>query len=68
VSVSSVEIDRKVHSPRVIGQIADGGSMPAARQAMGFIARLDDLRWNFDERMAAIRPEAERVAGRQLPR
>lgn len=67
LSVSSVEIDGKVYSPRVIGQMADGGSTVAARQAMGFVAQIDDLRWNFSDRMAAIRTEGERVAGRALP-
>lgn len=67
VSVSSVEIDGNVYVPRVIGQMADGGSSVAARQAMGFIHQIDDLRWNFDERIAAIKAEGERVAGWALP-
>lgn len=66
VSVASLEIEGKVYFPRVIGQMGDGGSTVAARKAMGFVAQLNDLRWNFSERISAIRDRGERAAGRSL--
>jgi hypothetical protein len=67
ISTSTVEVDGKVYAPRVIGQMGDGGSMAAARGSMAFMAELNLLRWNLEERLAGIRDAGERAAGRSLP-
>jgi hypothetical protein len=68
IAVSPIEYDGCVYFPRVLGQMADGGSSVAARQVMTFVARVNTLRRNLDAEMAAVQEAGEQASGRTLGR
>ena len=67
ISTSSIMVDGRVWISRAIGQMADGGSMIAAWEAMKLKRQLNLLRWHLAERMAQIAADGERAALRHLP-
>lgn len=66
IAVSAIEYEGRVYSPRSIGQALNGSSVVAARQAMGFIAQLNALRWHLRAMMDAVQKAGEEAAGRSL--